>query len=184
MMSTQFANVGERARTRIKGWVQTWLVHMRTPIALLRSLGPAGFAVFQLLVGGSVLAALVHPFFLIAFLGEFTSTRFDADPALTLQTSLHGAALLAGYMTSLMLGIIGLARRRLLHCAWALALIPFYWLLLSLAAWRALYQLLRDPYRWEKTEHGLARNSRLAADATAAVKNTAAVRSRIPLAGA
>jgi cellulose synthase/poly-beta-1,6-N-acetylglucosamine synthase-like glycosyltransferase len=174
-----------KQRTRwMKGWVQTWLVHMRTPIALLRSLGPAGFAVFQLLVGGSVLAALVHPFFLIAFLGEFTSTRFDADPALTLQTSLHGAALLAGYMTSLMLGIIGLARRRLLHCAWALALIPFYWLLLSLAAWRALYQLLRDPYRWEKTEHGLARNSRLAADATAAVKNTAAVRSRIPLAGA
>jgi hypothetical protein len=35
--------------------------------------------------------------------------------------------------------------------------------LLSLAAWRALFQLLRDPYRWEKTEHGLARTSRLAA---------------------
>jgi len=40
--------------------------------------------------------------------------------------------------------------------------LPVYWLLLSLAAWRALFQLLRDPYRWEKTEHGLARTSRLA----------------------
>jgi hypothetical protein len=38
---------------------------------------------------------------------------------------------------------------------------PVYWLLLSLAAWRALYQLLRDPYGWEKTEHGLALTSRL-----------------------
>ncbi len=41
-------------------------------------------------------------------------------------------------------------------------LMPIYWLLLSLAAWRALFQLLLDPYRWEKTEHGLARTSRLA----------------------
>jgi hypothetical protein len=41
--------------------------------------------------------------------------------------------------------------------------LPIYWLLLSLAAWRALYQLVRDPYRWEKTEHGLARTSRRAA---------------------
>jgi len=31
---------------------------------------------------------------------------------------------------------------------------------LSLAAWRALVQLIRDPYRWEKTEHGLAKSSR------------------------
>jgi hypothetical protein len=47
--------------------------------------------------------------------------------------------------------VIGLARRRLLGCAWVLLLIPLYWLLLSLAAWRALFQLVRDPYRWEKT---------------------------------
>jgi hypothetical protein len=34
--------------------------------------------------------------------------------------------------------------------------------LLSLAAWRALFQLVHDPQRWEKTEHGLAKTSRLA----------------------
>jgi hypothetical protein len=32
--------------------------------------------------------------------------------------------------------------------------------LLSLAAWRAHIQLICDPQRWEKTEHGLARTSR------------------------
>jgi hypothetical protein len=41
-----------------------------------------------------------------------------------------------------------------------MAAIPIYWLLLSFAAWRGLYQLLRDPFRWEKTEHGRARTSR------------------------
>ena len=71
---------------------------------------------------------------------------------------------MAGYLISAALGLIGLARRRLLGCAWVLLLMPVYWLLLSLAAWRALFQLLRDPYRWEKTEHGLARTSRLAVE--------------------
>jgi hypothetical protein len=73
---------------------------------------------------------------------------------------LHATTLLIGYLVSAMLSIIGLARRRILNHAWALLLLPVYWLLLSLAAWRALYQLVRDPYRWEKTEHGLARTSR------------------------
>jgi hypothetical protein len=46
------------------------------------------------------------------------------------------------------------------------ALTPVHWLLLSLAAWRALYQLAFAPYAWEKTEHGLARSSRRAANST------------------
>jgi hypothetical protein len=42
---------------------------------------------------------------------------------------------------------------------WLLAL-PVYWLLISVAGWRALYQLILDPFRWEKTPHGLANSSR------------------------
>lgn len=63
---------------------------------------------------------------------------------------------------SVLLGAIGLVRRRLIGALWALPLIPLHWLLLSAAAWRALFQLIADPYRWEKTDHGLARTSRLA----------------------
>ncbi|MGD9867571.1 MAG: hypothetical protein AB7U38_06170, partial [Hyphomicrobiales bacterium] len=35
-------------------------------------------------------------------------------------------------------------------------LMPVYWLSISLAAYRALPQLLGAPFRWEKTEHGLS----------------------------
>jgi hypothetical protein len=35
-------------------------------------------------------------------------------------------------------------------------------MILSVAAWRAVYKLLRDPQGWEKTEHGLAKSSRRA----------------------
>jgi cellulose synthase/poly-beta-1,6-N-acetylglucosamine synthase-like glycosyltransferase len=175
-----------RQRTRwFKGWLQTWLVHMRAPRNLMRELGPKGFVVFQLLAGGSVLAALVHPLFLIELLWEIASAKTGA--ATTLATSPHAGMLLIGYLVSSALALIGLARRGLLKCAWALVLMPLYWLLLSIAAWRALEQLVRDPYRWEKTEHGLARNSRLMADSgalTASVRSIAASQPRRPRAGA
>ena len=154
-----------RQRTRwLKGWMQTWLVHMRSPRRLARELGLPGFAVFQLLVGGTVLAALVHSLFAAQLAWGLAAAWFD-DAAAPALLGFYGTTLLAGYLISAALGLIGLARRRLLNCAWALLLMPVYWLLLSLAAWRALFQLMRDPYRWEKTEHGLARTSRLAAGA-------------------
>jgi hypothetical protein len=36
-------------------------------------------------------------------------------------------------------------------------LTPVYWLLISVAAYRAVWQLVRNPYLWEKTEHGTGR---------------------------
>ena len=147
-----------KQRTRwFKGWMQTWLVHMRSPVGLYRELGPAGFIVFQLLVGGSVLAALVH----LPFALRLGCTMAHDGTTFASVVGLDAAALAGGYLISAMLGLIGLGRRRLLGCAWALLFMPVYWLLLSLAAWRALLQLLRNPYLWEKTEHGLARTSRL-----------------------
>lgn len=77
-------------------------------------------------------------------------------------SALYGSAFIGGYFTSVILGLVGLARRRLLSTAWVLLLVPVHWLLLSLAAWQALWKLVRDPYRWDKTEHGLARTSRKA----------------------
>ncbi len=154
-----------RQRTRwFKGWIQTWLVHMRHPVSLARDLSLSGFAVFQLVVGGSVLAALVHSIFAGALLWRIlfqASTTFDEQPIDVALAGLHGMTLVAGYLISGLLGFVGLWRRGLVRCGWSLLLMPAYWILLSIAAWRALLQLIVDPYRWEKTEHGLARTSRL-----------------------
>jgi hypothetical protein len=32
---------------------------------------------------------------------------------------------------------------------------PLYWVFMSVAAWRALFQLILKPHYWEKTSHGL-----------------------------
>lgn len=155
-----------RQRTRwFKGWIRTWLVHMREPRRLLRDLGFAGFLTFQLTVGGNVLAALVHPLFLCAMavsLLRGTPLWRSDDMGLAAVTVLYGTTVSAGYLVSAFLGWLGLARRGLQAGGWVLLLMPMHWLLLSAAAWRAVYQTVTAPYAWEKTEHGLARTSRLA----------------------
>lgn len=51
-------------RTRwIKGYIQTYLVHMRNPGRLLKDLGLANFLHFQILIGGMVIAVLINPIF-------------------------------------------------------------------------------------------------------------------------
>jgi cellulose synthase/poly-beta-1,6-N-acetylglucosamine synthase-like glycosyltransferase len=151
-----------KQRTRwMKGWMQTWAVHMRSPGKLLRELGPAGFAGVQLIVLGNVAAALVHPLFLAALIAGWATgyAPWHADDGTGLIV-LYILNLLAGYIGSGLLGFIGLSRRGLRRTAWVLLLMPLHWLLLSLAAWRAVWQLVRAPQLWEKTEHGLARHSR------------------------
>ena len=159
-----------RQRTRwFKGWMQTWAVHMREPGRLLRDLGLPGFLTFQLIVGGNALAALVHPLFMGALVYSLATGapmwRGDSAAAAIL-AAVYGVVVVIGYLTSAFLGWLGLARRGLLSTAWVLVLTPLHWLLLSLAAWRALYQLVAAPHVWEKTEHGLAKSSRLAANMT------------------
>ncbi|MFY9992072.1 MAG: glycosyltransferase family 2 protein [Rhodoplanes sp.] len=158
-----FAWLKQRRRW-FQGWMQTWIVHMRAPFRLMRELGLSGFITLQLVVGGTVLAALVHPVFLAALALDLATAapRFGENHAEIMLSSLYWSTLIGGYTTSAALGLVGLARRRLMSTAWVLLLVPVHWLLLSLAAWQALWKLVRDPYRWDKTEHGLARTSRRA----------------------
>jgi cellulose synthase/poly-beta-1,6-N-acetylglucosamine synthase-like glycosyltransferase len=163
------AQVGSwlRQRTRwFKGWMQTWLVHIREPRRLLRELGLGPFLAVQLIVGGNVLASLVHPLLIARVVAAFvfgSSMRMSS-----LSEAAFGVIILGGYLASALLGAVGLRRRGLMAHLWVLLLLPVHWLLLALAAWRALYQLLVDPYRWDKTDHGLARTTRRPLCASAA----------------
>jgi glycosyltransferase XagB len=152
-----------KQRTRwYKGWMQTWRVHTRRPLRLVWELGLAGAAAFQLFLACNVLSALIHPIYLAALCYYlFAQPPEGVMAAMGGTAPLFAATLIAGYVSAITLDLIGLRRRGLLAHAWVLLLTPFYWLLLSLAAWRALFQLLSAPQRWEKTEHGLAKNSRL-----------------------
>jgi hypothetical protein len=57
-------------------------------------------------------------------------------------------------------GLRGLRAAGALHLAWLIPFLPLYWAFMSFAAWQAAFQLLREPSRWEKTMHGVARDRR------------------------
>jgi len=146
-----------RQRVRwIKGWLTTWLVHMRRPRRLWRELGPHGFLAFQAHVGAIVLSSLVHPF----GLALLAATALHGVPE-EARTSLAADLAWAAVLLSVLIGYGGsiwLARRvlrragrtDLLRATWFM---PVYWLMISAAAWCAVVGLVRRPHYWAKTPH-------------------------------
>ncbi len=143
-------------RTRwFKGWMQSWLVHMRDPALLLRELGPASFVIGQILFAGMVLSALAHPFLL------FTGVVLVVDLALARSSGSWKSVLLTvdivniacGYLSFLLLGWQTLKVREKFGFWMVVLFTPVYWMLMSVAAWRAAWQLWRKPHLWEKTPH-------------------------------
>ncbi len=145
-----------RQRTRwFKGWLQTWLVHMRHPVQLLRDLGWRGTAAFHVLVTGMVVSALIHPV-LLWFVAQkaigFANLGWDnfaAEPLLLLDVT----TVLLGYIAMGVLAWKTLPVRGLGRLRVAVFLLPAYWLLISIAAWRAVGHLIIKPHDWEKTPH-------------------------------
>ncbi len=149
-----------RQRSRwMKGYMQTLLVHTRRPLQFVRSAGALGLLGFVFFIGGTVLAGLLNPLFWLFYLVWLAAGAANLDvifPNSLLYLCLFN--LLAGNGAFTYLLMLAPIRR-----GW-LGFIPYsftlfaYWVMISAAAYRALWQLLRDPFHWEKTEHGLSQH--------------------------
>lgn len=150
-------------RTRwMKGFAQTTITHSRRPIRNLGRLGPVRLFGIAGLVFGAVASAVVYPAFtailvLDVLRGDLLPGEGIVDHV---TTGLAATLVLAGTLAMILPGLLAIGRRR-----WGLRLVPYallmpaYYLLVSLAAWRSLWELALAPDRWNKTEHGLARTS-------------------------
>lgn len=146
--------LGQRTRW-LKGWMQTYIVHMRNPVRFLADLGLLRFIGVQVLMGGMILSCLVHPWFYVALAIGLASGGYDVLPGPD-QHFLYWVGifnLLAGYVSAMALGAVTVARRGRPMLALSCFAMPLYWLLISCAAYRALWQLMTAPHRWEKTHH-------------------------------
>ena len=148
-----------RQRSRwIKGYMQTALVHARNPVRLIRRLGLRRTLGFFLLVAGTPLTVLAAPWMWGLFVTWAATGTRALDPYFpppVLYVSLFN--LLFGNAIGIYLNMLaGFKRRYDDLIPWAL-LNPLYWVLHSIAAYRALWQLFTRPFYWEKTRHGLSR---------------------------
>lgn len=150
-----------RQRTRwYKGWMQTLLVHARRPRRLARGAGLTGALALVFLLGSGVAAALINPFLILGVLLDLWMQPAGAPSLGTLVLDwISLCVLVLGYASAMIAIALGMRRRRVPGLWRVLPLVPVYWLMMSAAAWRALFHLVIAPYRWEKTDHGLARTS-------------------------
>jgi glycosyltransferase XagB len=143
-----------RQRTRwMKGYMQTLLVHTRAPRRLLKETGWRGCLTLSAMLGGAVWSALVNPLLWGVFLASCLGRKVAAEP-LDILALVSGLSLLAANILLAALSLTGRSSTKRLGDFVRALTYPAYWLLLSAAAYRALWQLLRDPFRWEKTPHG------------------------------
>lgn len=156
--NSDFVNWTKQRSRWYKGYLQTWLVHMRHPRRLWQQLGPRGFVGFNLFVGGTPLLALLNPVFW-ALIG----TWFLAKPPFIL--ALFPAWLYYASLVSLVLGnfvflytaVVGARAAGRPSLVLAAVLSPAYWVMMSIAAIKGAVQLVAAPTFWEKTAHGLDR---------------------------
>ena len=144
--------VWKRQRSRwMKGYMQTWLVHTRRPLALIERAGVGGFAAFHLFIGGAVLAALATPLLWLVFAASIVLAPHQSAAAISLSSLVTGNVLLT------MLAMAGPARRGWHDLSPYGLSMMLYWTLIAVAAWRGLKELIVRPWHWDKTEHGLSR---------------------------
>lgn len=144
----------QRARW-LKGWLQTFLVHQRAPLRLWQEAGAGAYLTLYALLGAGVFAALAHPFFLFMTLASlwWPATAIGGFWPQWM-AALGLVVFVAGYGSAFLSARAGLKRSGQAHLLPWLVLLPLYWLLISLAAWLALWDFLLRPHHWRKTEHG------------------------------
>lgn len=154
--NSDFVNWVKQRSRWYKGYMQTWLVHMRRPRQLYRELGLSGFIGFHLFVGGTPWLALVNPVFwaltAMWFISPLEVIR-QLFPAWIYYAGLF--CLVFGNTAFVYTNMVAARLAGRPELVIAAALSPVYWVMMSLAAIKAFIQLLHAPSFWEKTAHGL-----------------------------
>ncbi len=147
----------------LKGWMLTWFVHMRRPARFHREVSLLGAVSFHLVLAGQLVSVLVFLPSLVLFALEalgllplFGDRGFFGD--MVLMAGLLGFT--SGLAGSLVLALRVAPRSFTAHRRrfrrFDVLTMPFYWCLVSIAAYRAVGELAVAPHRWNKTSHGLA----------------------------
>jgi cellulose synthase/poly-beta-1,6-N-acetylglucosamine synthase-like glycosyltransferase len=146
-----------RQRSRwYKGYLQTFFVQMRHPLGLLRATGWSGLLRFVNLMFGTPIVAVMNALFWgfsLAWLFGAPNLVRDAFPTYTYYPAL--ISLLCGNAAIVFMGLISSRAEDKQHLVIAGFTVPLYWILMSVAATKAIVQLVTRPSYWEKTVHGL-----------------------------
>lgn len=146
-----------RQRSRwVKGYMQTYLVHLRRPLSHLHTIGLGKTVAFHLMVGGTFLCLLINPIYWALTTAWFVFRLEDLSILFPFPLILWGLlCLFAGNFVFVYSTVLATYQRGYYDLVKHCLIVPFYWFLASIAAWKGFLQLLTRPSYWEKTQHGL-----------------------------
>lgn len=145
--------VKQRSRW-LKGFLITYCVHMRNPAQLLRDLGAMRFLGIQ-----AMFLATVSQFAALPLLWSFCLPAFGLPhPVLsTLGPSVIWPLTIFFLTTEVLniaIGLLAVSDRQHRHLMLWVPTLMLYFPLGALAAYKALWELVTDPFYWDKTQHG------------------------------
>ncbi|MEO8244052.1 MAG: glycosyltransferase [bacterium] len=145
--------VKQRSRW-VKGYMMTYLTHMRTPRQLWRQLGPKGFFGFQTLFLGSLTQSLLGPLLWSMLALQFGLGHPVAGVLNHATITALSILFVQAEVLNIAVGLIGLQRSgQKISRLWVPTLM-LYFPMQALAAYKALWELLHVPFYWDKTSHG------------------------------
>ena len=153
--NSDFVNWSKQRSRWYKGYLQTFLVHIRDVRSTRRLLGTRELLFFTFVVGGTPLIAIINPIFwaltILWFLvkPEWLMTVYPAP--------LYYVGLLVWLAGNFAFTFVSMLESIEVDDSLFVAalLTPVYWVMMSIAAYKALLQVIFTPTYWEKTRHGL-----------------------------
>lgn len=145
--------IKQRSRWQ-KGFMMTWLCHMRAPRQLYRDLGLRAFLGVQLILLGSLSQTLLAPL-LLSFWWAFWGLPHPLADAVPYAVALGMMAVfLLAEALNIALMAMGLARsKQPIAKLWVITM-QAYFPLAALSCYKAAWELLFRPFYWDKTSHG------------------------------
>lgn len=147
-----------RQRSRwVKGYWQTLVAHTREPGPALRELGVWQLFQFLVVVGGQVLSLVLNPvsWGLLLLWLWWRWAVFCPEMPVTAWFAVAALVMLLCNGVFVVVHALGAVQRRRAGLLGAALLLPVYWLVMSVGAWRGVLQFFTRPFLWEKTPHGL-----------------------------
>jgi cellulose synthase/poly-beta-1,6-N-acetylglucosamine synthase-like glycosyltransferase len=144
-----------RQRSRwLKGYMVTYLVHMRSPLQFYRQMGPLKFWGFQAHFITALSQFVLAPF-LWSFWLVLLGLPHPLDPLLPRSVLVNfGLLFLMVEVITILVNATAVSGPRRRHLLFWVPTLHFYYPLGAIAAYKALYELIAQPFYWDKTQHG------------------------------
>lgn len=153
-----------RQRSRwLKGYLITWLVHMRAPRRLLRELGPWRMLGVQVIFLTGLIQFLLAPLlwsFWLIVLG-LPHPLDGLGPGVTRAVL---GLLISAEAVTLLVGLGGVLRSPHPRLLFWVPTLFLYFPLATVALYKALWEMLHNPFYWDKTTHGKSAPDHAGAD--------------------